>query len=123
MKWLLFIIILVPGLLCAEMIEVPREELMEYLERMEQDKIRIESLRISNLQLQQEKSELEQFVINLESRMNVLSRNKIFFGGNIGYPLLNIDCMLLYQFGGNGIYLLGGYNRGFNINVGYVRRL
>ncbi|KKN05480.1 hypothetical protein LCGC14_1086870 [marine sediment metagenome] len=123
MKWLLVIIILVPGLLCAEMIEVPREELMEYLARMEKNKVTIEQLTISNLQLQQEKTELEQSVINLESRMNVLSRNKIFVGGNFGYPLLNIDCMLLYQFGGNGLYLLGGYNRGFNINVGYVRRL
>ena len=55
--------------------------------------------------------------------MNALLQNKVFLGGNIGYPLLNIDCMLLYQFGSNGVYILGGFNRGFNINVGYLRKL
>ncbi len=115
--------LLIPIFAYPEMIEVPREELEEYLARMEQDKITIEALRISILQLQQEKAGLEQSLLNLEAQMNALSQDRISLGGNFGYPLLNIDCMLLYQFNRNGIYILGGYNRGFNINVGYIRRL
>ncbi len=122
MRWIIFLLLLACGM-PVYAIEVPREELEEYLARMEKDKATIEQLTISNLQLQQQVAELQQLKQNLESRMNVLSQNKIFFGGSIGYPIGNIDCMLLYQFGNNGIYILGGYNRGFNINVGYIRRL
>ncbi len=122
MKWIIFLLLLACGM-PVYAIEVPREELEEYLARMEKDKATIEQLTISNLQLQQQVAELQQLKQDLESQMNVLSRNKMFLGGNIGYPLINIGCMLLYQFGSNGIYILGGYNRGFNINVGYLRRL
>lgn len=129
MKWVLqlkvfFLSLIVCGMpVYAEMIEVPREELEEYLARMEADRIAIEQLTISNLQLQQQVADLQRLKQNLESQMNVLSQNKVFLGGNIGYPFINIDCVLLYQFGRNGIYILGGYNRGFNINVGFLRRL
>lgn len=128
MKWIILMVIFLSLIVCgmpvyAEMIEVPREELLEYLARMEADRITIEQLTISNLTLQQQVVELQRLKRNLESQMNALSQNKVFLGGNIGYPFINIDCMLLYQFGRNGIYILGGYNRGFNINVGFLRRL
>ena len=46
----------------------------------------------------------------------------LFIGGNIGLPLGG-DAMVLYQFDKNGIYSLAGYNNGWNINIGYMRKV
>ena len=46
----------------------------------------------------------------------------LFIGGNVGLPLGG-DAMVLYQFDKNGIYTLAGYNNGWNIHIGYVRKI
>jgi len=105
----------------SEMIEVPREELIEYLERMEKDRETIK-------ELIKEKLELQMTMTLYESKLNEykaqVKRSKgLYIGGNIGYPFLNVDLILMYKFEDFGLYLLGGYNQGFNINAGAIFKL
>jgi len=90
----------------------------EFLERMKvwiQDSQKyMDELLTENAALQAENSALK---AQLESY-----KKGLFIGGNIGLPLGG-DAMVLYQFNKSGIYTFAGYNNGWNINIGYVRKV
>jgi len=90
----------------------------EFLERMKawikDSQKYMDELLAENAVLQVENSALKD---QLESY-----KRGLFIGGNIGLPLGG-DAMVLYQFDKNGIYSLAGYNNGWNINIGYMRKV
>jgi hypothetical protein len=74
----------------------------------------MDELLTENVKLQAENGALK---TQLESY-----KKGLFIGGNIGLPLGG-DAIVLYQFGKSGIYSLAGYNKGWNIHIGYMRKV
>jgi len=46
----------------------------------------------------------------------------LFIGGNVGLPLGG-DAIIMYQFNKSGVFSQIGYQDGFNINIGYMRKV
>jgi len=90
----------------------------EFLERMKtwikDSQKYMDELLNENVALQAENEALK---AQLESY-----KKGLFIGGNVGLPLGG-DAMVLYQFNKSGIYTLAGYNNGWNINIGYMRKV
>ena len=90
----------------------------EFLEKMKtwirDSQKYIDELLTENAALQVENNALK---TQLESY-----KRGLFIGGNIGLPLGG-DAMVLYQFNKSGIYTFAGYNNGWNINIGYMRKV
>jgi hypothetical protein len=90
----------------------------EFLERMKtwiRDSQKcMDELLAENTALQAENSALK---AQLESY-----KRGLFIGGNVGLPLGG-DAIVLYQFDKSGIYTFAGYNNGWNINIGYMRKV
>lgn len=74
----------------------------------------MDELLTENVKLQAENGALK---AQLESY-----KKGLFIGGNIGLPLGG-DAMVIYQFGKSGVYSLTGYNNGWNIHIGYMRKV
>jgi len=122
MKWLFMAILLIVFALPihAEMIEVPKEELMEYLARMEKDRETIRDLQEANVELQL-RIQACQIQINSSQRLSD-EQIGIYIGGNVSYPL-GANAIIMYKFPKWGLYMIGGYNNGFDIGMGAVFKM
>ena len=103
-----------------EDIPVPREELEEYLARMESDRetIKKQQEQILDLQLQVQEYSLQ---INSLQRSSD-EQEGIYIGGNIAYPWGG-DAIVMYKFHKWGLYIIGGYNNGFDIGAGAIFKM
>ena len=123
-RWGFIIIVIMVFVACVSLLSAdePADEYVlvkkEFLVRMKtwirDSQKYMDELLAENAALQAENSALR---AQLESY-----KKGLFIGGNIGLPLGG-DAMVLYQFNKSGIYTLAGYNNGWNIHIGYVRKV
>ena len=123
-RWGFIIIVIMVFVACVSLLSAdePADEYVlvkkEFLVRMKtwirDSQKYMDELLAENAALQAENSALR---AQLESY-----KRGLFIGGNIGFPLGG-DAMVLYQFNKSGIYTFAGYNNGWNINIGYLRKV
>jgi hypothetical protein len=93
---------------------VKKETLKKIYAWMEQANAYMNQLLNENVVLQAENDSLQK---QLER-----SKKGLFIGGNVGLPLGG-DAIIMYQFNKSGVYSQVGYQDGFNINIGYMRKV
>jgi len=98
----------------SEYILVKKETLREISAWIKQAQTYMNQLMTENVALQAENNSLKK---QLER-----SKKGLFIGGNIGLPLGG-DAIIMYQFNKSGVYSQVGYQDGFNINIGYMRKV
>lgn len=98
----------------SEYVLVKKSMLREVHAWMTQAQAHMKQLLAANVALQSENQVLKQ---QLER-----SKKGLFLGGNVGLPLGG-DAIIMYQFNKSGVYSQVGYQDGFNINIGYMRKL
>ena len=125
MKWIIILVTMVVFMgfiipIQAEMIEVPREELEEYLDRMEKDRATIKNLTEANVELQLRIQACQEQISSLQQSSD--EQEGIYIGGNVTYPL-GANALIMYKFHQWGLYAIGGYNNGFDIGIGAVFKM
>ncbi len=98
----------------SEYVLVKKEKLLEIQAWINQAVAHMEQLLEENVALQAENDSLQK---QLER-----SKKGLFLGGNVGLPLGG-DAIIMYQFNKSGVYSQLGYQDGFNINIGYMRKI
>ena len=99
--------------------------LWEANKQIKADKIEIEDLysEIARLVLEIEIYKAEKLQLE-EYYENEIKKQKGLYGGlNFGYPLVNVDVIIMYKFTSFGIYLIGGYNQQANIGLGVMVKI
>ena len=126
MKWLkmgfgiLIILIMTSTCLISEMVPIPREELEEYLSRMEKDRETIRELQEKNVALQ---LQVQEYLLQINaSRKESSDQIGIYIGADVTYPLGG-NAIIMYKFKEWGLYGIGGYNQGFNIGAGAIFKM
>lgn len=125
MKWKILLLMIgsiflfITGLQ-AEEISIPREELEEYLQRMEKDRETIKKLQEENISLQQR---IQECLLQINASQKESSGQiGIYIGADVTYPLGG-NAIIMYKFQEWGLYGIGGYNNGFNIGVGAIFKM
>jgi hypothetical protein len=98
----------------SEYVLVKKEKMLEIQAWITQAVEYMDQLLAENVALQAENDSLKK---QLER-----SKKGLFIGGNVGLPLGG-DAIILYQFNKSGVYSQVGYQDGFNINIGYMRKI
>jgi hypothetical protein len=98
----------------GEYVIVKKETLREIYAWTKQAQEYMNQLLTENVALQAENDSLKK---QLER-----SKKGLFIGGNVGLPLGG-DAIIMYQFNKSGVYSQVGYQDGFNINIGYMRKI
>ncbi len=98
----------------SEYVLLKKEKLLEIQACITQAVAYMDQLLTENVALQAENDSLKK---QLER-----SKKGLFIGGNVGLPLGG-DAIILYQFNKSGVYSQVGYQDGFNINIGYMRKI
>ena len=98
----------------SEYVLVKKEMLLEIQAWITQTQAHMKQLLDENVNLKSENQNLKQ---QLEK-----SKKGLFIGGNVGLPPGG-DVIILYQFNKSGVYSQVGYQDGFNINIGYMRKI
>jgi len=98
----------------SEYVLIKREKMLEIQAWITQEVAYMDQLLAENVALQAENDSLKK---QLER-----SKKGLFIGGNVGLPLGG-DVIIMYQFNKSGVYSQVGYQDGFNINIGYMRKI
>lgn len=93
---------------------IKTEKLIKISNWIKQANIYMNQLIVENTVLMAEKQALEE-------QLNKYKKG-LFIGGNVGLPLGG-DAIIMYQFNKSGVYSQLGYQDGFNINIGYMRKI
>ena len=91
-------------------------------EQIKADKIEIEDLykEIAWLVLENETIKVEKLQLETYYKNEIKKHKGLYLGTNFGYPLINVDAIVMYKFNRVGIYLIGGYNQQANIGLGIM---
>ena len=113
-------VLLAPILAAAEkMVEIPESELKEYLDRLEQDRETIKTLRAENYTLKIDKMNLQAEATRWKQADD--KQMGFYLGGATGYPFVTAEAIALYKFRQWGLILTGGYyHSGFAVNAGVL---
>ena len=86
------------------------------------DKIEIEDLytEIERLVLENETIKAEKLQLETYYKEELKKHTGFYLGLNAGYPLINVDAIVMYKFNRIGIYLIGGYNQQANVGLGIM---
>ena len=75
---------------------------------------------LENLVIENETLKAEKRILKEQFNRQLKEQKGFYIGLNAGYPLVNVDAIVLYKFTRFGIYLIGGYNQQPNIGLGFV---
>jgi len=125
MKWIkifgfMTIFLMLASLCLSELIEVPREELEEYLARMEKDRETIKNLMEEKVSLHLRIQECQLQISSLQQSSD--EQEGIYLGGHASYPL-GANALIMYKFHRWGLYATGGYSNGFNVGLGAIFKM
>jgi hypothetical protein len=98
----------------SEYVLVKKEKMLKIQAWITQAVEYMDQLLAENVALQAENDSLQK---QLER-----SKKGLFIGANVGLPLGG-DAIIMYQFNKSGVYSQVGYQDGFNINIGYMRKI
>lgn len=86
------------------------------------DKVEIDDLykEIERLVLENETLKIEKYQLETYYKNEIKKHTGFYLGANLGYPLINVDAIVMYKFNRIGIYLIGGYNQQANIGLGIM---
>ena len=78
---------------------------------------------IERLVVENETLKVEKRIIAEQYERQLKAQKGLYIGLNGGYPLVNVDAIVMYKFTRFGIYLIGGYNQQPNIGMGFVVKI